>query len=126
MTTMTDPNTTTPRRITIPLSDAPPVSVDPADWPVIAATDTSIETDGTSSWIKVRRHNDGRTLVHGRRTKRRINADDGRVQIADAAGGGFLLEPTGDVVRAIRRVAGMLRLTRGIESLIASLPAVEL
>lgn len=102
--------TTTTKKITIALSDARPVKIDPAAWPVIAKdawhSGEYAFQSFDSAWIKVRQHSDGRTLVYG-------FAGDGaggsRPNRADISAG--YLIPAGDddgVIRAIRRVAGAL------------------
>jgi len=45
-------------RLTVTLTDAPPVRIYTADWPTIVHI-----PDGHDRWIVIRRHADGRTLV---------------------------------------------------------------
>ena len=61
------------KKITITLTDARPVKIIEADWPSIAEGrheeyDSHIQCQSnrtTKAWVKVRQHDDGRTLVYG-------------------------------------------------------------
>lgn len=65
-----------PRLSIIHLTDAPPISVDEDEWPVIAR---SIYFDGMTakssqsrSWARVRQHADGRRIVYGLRERNNV------------------------------------------------------
>jgi len=61
------------KKLTITLTDRPPVKINENDWPVRASAswkdwDNTYECQANrtwSAWIKVRQHIDGRTLVYG-------------------------------------------------------------
>lgn len=62
-------------KATIPLTAAPPVTIVLSAWPTIARADASWcdrpdipyqSIRSSSAWLRVRRHADGRTIVHGR------------------------------------------------------------
>ena len=124
---------TTTDKITIRLSDRSPVCLVEAAWPKVAyGEDYSGQYDFQSFdgvCIAVRQHADGRTIVYGR-------AGDweggGRLERENRSAG-FLLAKGDDVVRAIRRVAGILEGTAFIGAMahaaarrcIADLPAEE-
>ncbi len=109
---------------TITLSTAAPVRIRDAEWPFLSQAMTT-EREGTdqeeTTWLKVRRHADGRSLVYGG-----VDARWTRSKFPDRRAG-ELVEPGGDVVAAIWRLARELDapplLTR---EAIAKLPAVEI
>jgi len=137
--------TTTTKKITITLSDRAPVSIDPEQWPVIAEASrfwggSGIECQASEeAWIKVRQHDDGRTLVYCDRDR-----GGGGMPIGyRGVSGGYLLpaavvpgdgadagktHPTApdDIVRAIRRCAGVIDAPELGAECIADLPAEEL
>lgn len=100
--------TTTVTTIRIPMSEQRPIRIVKADWPSVAyGEDYSGEYDFQAFdgvYIRVRQHADGRTVVYG-------EAGDwkggGRPERENRSAG-FLLAKGDDVVRAIRRVAGIL------------------
>ena len=61
------------KKLTITLTDRPPVKITEADWPVIADGswkdwDNTYEFQANrtwAAWLKVRQHADGRTIVYG-------------------------------------------------------------
>ena len=65
--------TSSPKTLTITLTDRPPVKIIDADWPVIAhgsydRHDGQVESEANRIWslsIRVRRHADGRLIVYG-------------------------------------------------------------
>jgi hypothetical protein len=115
-------------KIQIALSEAPPVQITRADWPVIA-TDSWFSGQhecqaNETAWIKVREHSDGRRIVYGIRDKGPGGMPLGYV----SSYAGYLLPANGengesDTIRAIRRVAGVLALQNLAASVIAELPA---
>ena len=117
--------TTEMKKIKITLSDASPVSVDPAQWPVIASAkrhDGKVECQARAEWeINVREHTDGRRVVYGS-----LAAGNGG-QYAGFRGveAGYLLATGDDTVRAIRRVAGAIGDDQLGAECIADLPAVD-
>ena len=121
--------TTTKTKLTIRLSDRSPITIVKEDWPRIASDsdhDGQVRCQANEEWwINVRRHSDGRTVVYG--------------AIESGPGGcprgwhdkhaGYLL-PAGctddDVVRAIRRIAGVINQPDMADRVIADLPAEEI
>lgn len=97
-------------RLTVTLTDAPPVRIYTADWPTIAHI-----PDGHDRWIVVRRHADGRTLVSA------VNRETDPVRRA-----GYLLAP-GNPAHAIRMAATHAQLSTELaDQAIAALPAESL
>ena len=130
MTTTTEVST-----IKITLSDARPIRIVEADWPLVA------EGEGYSGqydfqsfdgvWIRVRQHTtDGRAIVYGYAG----DWDGGGRPDRENLRAGFLVPANWDAVRAIRRVAGILEGTAHVGELahvaaracIANLPAKEI
>jgi len=117
---------TTARVRTITLSTHAPVRIREADWPIVSQsthTDDRGANAEETTWIKIRRHSDGRTVVYG-------GCDvvhRGLAVQAPALRGGELLPAGGDVVAAIWRLARELDApalcTREV---IAKLPPVEI
>lgn len=119
---------------TITLTDAPPIKINEETWPVIAeGEDYPGQYDFQAfdlAWIKVRRHEDGRTIVYG-------GAGDGngggRPERESRRAGYLLADPT-RTVQTIRQVAEELSGTAYCDGLaeaagrraIADLPAEEL
>lgn len=66
-------DTTTAKKRTITLTDRPPVKIKDEDWPELAAGswedfDNQYEFQANrtwDAWVKVRQHQDGRTIVYG-------------------------------------------------------------
>lgn len=59
------------RRRTITMTDRSPVAIVDSDWPIVA--EAAVDDDhqrvnqwSQRSWVKVRRHADGRVLIYGR------------------------------------------------------------
>ena len=120
--------TTTEKRVTIALSEEPPVAILPSEWPVIArASDHTGEHafQANREWfVKVREHADGRQIVYGRN-----ESGPGGMPLGwRGAHAGYLLAAgTADAtVRAIRRVAGVLGEDAIADKVIADLPARKL
>lgn len=119
---MTD--TTTTKKRTITLTDRPPVTIIESQWPEIAkgwdGDDRRIPSQSTRQWtIRVRRHEDGRTLAYGIYE----TAWQGEASIR----GGTLLPVGADVVAAIRRVGEEIGANETcIRQCIADLPAEEI
>lgn len=137
MTTTTE----TTRQVT--LSDRRPVRIVKADWePIARANWFSGQHESQANetaYIRVRQHADGRTLVYCERGRGPGGVHAGYRGKA----GGFLLEPSyvlGDgpdagkrrptdsdeIIRAIRRCAGIIDLPELGDECIADLPAEEL
>lgn len=135
----TEIKTAAPKKLTITLTDRPPVKITEADWPIIAEGrwddhDGQIECQANrtwTAWLKVRQHTDGRTLVYGRY----CHASDFQNESgADHRDGQMLA--TGEVagiVAAIQSVGACLAERSGdahwddvIAECIADLPAEEL
>lgn len=114
-------------QLTIVLSEQLPIRIDTRSWPIVAtasALERSVgigegaEMGERESCITVRSHADARHIIYG--TKRKLGAGFE----ADAAAG-FLLpsKPDGkDLVRAIRRVAGIITPVFLADVCIARLP----
>lgn len=127
--------TTTDNKITIRLSDAAPVRINPDHWPVIAqanAHDNAHRSQANNLWaIVVREHEDGRRIVYGARSPGNGGQHVGTINpfagFKLRAFAGHSAEQVADeTIRAIRRVAGVIdRPDLGAEC-IADLPAVEL
>lgn len=122
--------TTTARKlIIISLSDRSPVKVDPAEWTVISSDsehDGEVQCQANHEWwIKVRRHADGRTIVYGA-----LESGNGGTHAGwRGSHAGYLLAADAheeDVVRAIRRVAGVIEDAKMSANVIAGLPAEAL
>jgi hypothetical protein len=119
---------------TITLTDASPIKIDEETWPVIAeGEDYPGQYDFQAfdlAWVKVRRHEDGRTIVYGGAGDGR---GGGRPEREDRRSGYLLTEPS-RTVQTIRQVAEELSETAYCEGLaqaagrrcIANLPAEEL
>jgi hypothetical protein len=112
------------RKITISMSERPPVSVNADDWPVIATAkwhDGQVECQANRrARVTVREHEDGRRLVYAWTSSAWQNERDRHA--------GYLLDAsdTSSTVATIRRVADEI----GDEGLgrdcIADLPAEDL
>jgi len=123
--------TTTDKRITIALSNEPPVRIDPRLWPIIARAewhDGKVECQANHvRFIRVRRHADGRSIVYGK-----LDSGPGGVPIGwRGAHAGYRVQCAADqhdaeVIRAIRRVAGVICDDAMADECIADLPAREL
>lgn len=114
--------TTTKTRI-VTLSNRPPVRIKESEWPVIADSfwhDGLIRCQANrTAWLKVRRHDDGRTLVYGGRESRWQGERDKR--------SGLLIDKTGDVVAAIYQVADDLGYVEQLAAeAVGDLPAEEI
>lgn len=117
---------TTEKKITITMSETAPVSVDPEQWPVIASAsdhDGKVECQANTEWaIKVREHDDGRRLVYGY-----ARAGRGGKPIGwRPSSAGYLVVAGDDLVRAIRRVAGVIGREDLAAECIGDLPAQEI
>jgi hypothetical protein len=124
MTNTTDTNTPKIKHRTVTLTGRPPVRIREDQWPVIAADrwwNGEIECQANrSGWLKVRRHEDGRTIVYGGYVTRWQGESDRR-------GGELLAAATGqEIADAIHRVASDLNAESIAESTIAELPAEEI
>lgn len=132
-TFMSEPTTTTTKKITVVMSERPPLRISEAAWPLIASAkqhDGQVECQANRIWrLRVRQHADGRTLVYG-------TYSSGYLHESDRAGG-FLLsaeQATGEeIVRTIRRVAGIVtdddqgdQYESLAQACIAELPAEEI
>ena len=122
-------STTEKKRITVTLTGRPPVRIDPQEWGTIASActhDGAIEVQANHEWLlRVRQHDDGRTLVYGWE-----RAGNGGVRAGyQPAYAGELLEatPTGaEIAAAIARVAGDCRCEELVGECVADLPAEDL
>lgn len=107
---------TEPKSRTITLSNAPPVRIQDAQWPIIAQTDADDELGGRR-WLKVRQHADSRAIVYG-------GYDP---HAAKPIRGGRLVEANGDIAHAVSVVAAEIGGTQELaRDAIAALPVVEL
>jgi hypothetical protein len=114
------------KTVVIPMSERRPLKVRESEWPVIATAhewDGQHECQANRHWrIKVRQHANGRTVVYGYHT----TAFQGERSLE----GGYLLEPdvarTDELIRAIRRVAGIIDRPELAQSVISDLPAEDL
>lgn len=136
--------TTTQKKITITLSDRSPVSIVASEWPTIAKAE-----DWTGGGVRVQANEE---MVIRVRRRRSDPTDAGPIRSADVLvygtrdrgdGGmpmgyrgraaGYLLTtqlgaevPQADIVRAIRRVAGVIGWEDGASECIADLPAEDI
>lgn len=98
-------------RLTVTLTDAPPVRIYTADWPTIAHV-----PDGHDRWIVIRRHKDGRTLVSA------VNREADPVRRA-----GYLVSAGENPAHPIHMAGIFVGLPETITTqAIAALPAVSL
>jgi hypothetical protein len=110
-------------KLTITLSGRRPIEITKSAWPLIARSDwfsgqLACQAN-EEAYIKVRQHQDGRTLVYCSRDR----GPGGMAIGYRGSQGGFLLEPGQDPVQAIRDCAGIIQdYTMGDEC-IADLPA---
>lgn len=125
--------TTTEDKIRIPMSERRPLTIAKGDWPRIAYGEVYSGQydfqafDGAK--IIVRQHADGRAIVYGEAGDWKGGGRPAR----ENREAGFLLAKGDDVVRAIRRVAGILAETEMVGEMahaaarrcIADLPAEE-
>ena len=97
------------KTLTITLTGRPPVRVIVGDWPVIADAKER-EWEGEHEFqafrrsraaIRVRRHADGRVIVHGSYVYDANSTTERSHQFRD----GVVLEADGDIVQAIQEVA---------------------
>lgn len=113
------------RRRTITLTDRRPVAIDEDEWPVIgsAYSDASeVLRPSSRAWLKVRQHQDGRTIVYGGTecTESTMHRGIRAGVLSDAI-------PTASELGAhIRRVASLVNASDIAQDCIASLPAEEL
>jgi hypothetical protein len=130
---MSDTTTTTDKpKITITLSDRPPVRVVKSEWPIIARADWysgQHECQANEiAWIRVRQSRDsGRVIVYGMRERGPGGMAIGYRETA----AGYLLTLADDrsndaIVRAIRRVAGAIDMPMLGDECIGDLPAEDL
>jgi hypothetical protein len=120
-----DTNTAEEKKRTITLTGRPPVTIKDSEWRVIAVAshhDGQVASQANRTWwIRVRQHDDGRTLVYGCHESSFQNEPNLRA--------GFLL-PADDgsaIADAIYRVADEITAARWVaESCIADLPAEEI
>lgn len=136
-----------PKKIKITLSDRAPVTIVADEWPTIARASGWRGGSGhecqanEEMYIRVRAHDadptaehhvphaDGRVIVHGYR-----DSGPGGMPITyRGARAGYLLTPEAgqpvsqaEIVRAIRRVAGVIGWEEGAADCIADLPAEEI
>jgi hypothetical protein len=110
---------------TITLSNRPPVRIRDDEWQLIASADWHDGDQGLrcrahrTAWLKVRQHDDGRTIVYAGYDSDFSSERDLRA--------GLLLAPADDVVSAIREVAARIeRLAELADRAIADLPAEEI
>lgn len=118
--------TTTTKKITIHMSERSPVKIAVDDWPLIASVgwyngEHECQAN-TVRAIKVRQHEDGRTVVYGWEDE----GPGGQHASFRATYAGFMLAAGEDVARAIRRVAGLIGDDKLGDECIADLPAEEI
>lgn len=114
---------TAPKHRTITLTDRPPVKIIDDEWPLIASANwyegEHASQANRSGWLKVRQHEDGRTIVYG--------AYDSLFPTEDDLRGGEMLTAGSDIAAAINRVAQSVRSERECAArCIADLPAEEI
>lgn len=115
----------TDTKIKISLSDRPPVTVDKTKWGLVASAkwyDGQIECQANRrAWIKVRRHDDGRSIVYGL-------ADSNWANESSVAAGYFVAADEGDEgdIAAIKRVAEEIGHPDLARDCIQDLPAEDL
>ena len=105
METTTTNISAVPETATIKMCERSPVKITLAEWPIIARA-----SDIGDGFIEVRRHADGRVIVHG---------------TGPNAHAGFYLksdEPSSEIPRSIRRVAGILASPTLARACIEALP----
>lgn len=122
-------------KITVTLTDQPPVLISNEIWPVIATARGDSWTGGDYArheqalaqreldryFLRVRQHADGRALVYGV-----LTAAPAWTGSEDNAGG-YLLDPGDDIVASIRQVGEEVGIPeRLVRECIADLPATEL
>lgn len=112
----------TNEKITIPMSERRPLRVLKSEWPIIASAkdwDNEHECQANRTWIvKVRQHADGRTAVyahHSSAFRGERSSEGGLLLDAEAATGP-------ELIRAIRRVCGMIGRDDMAQSVISDLP----
>lgn len=92
------------KKLTITMTNYPPVTVDEELWPIIASAkdyDSRIESQANRTWMmKVRRHADGRAIVYATYTSAYPEDRDKRA--------GLLVDPDGDIPHTINRVAELM------------------
>lgn len=117
--------TTESKMITITMSETAPIKLDPKVWSLVAEANWF---DGQHDFqantvraIKVREHADGRRVVYGWER----SGPGGQYADFRPSYAGWLLAPGDDVVRAIRRVAGVIGDEKLGAECIADLPAAE-
>jgi hypothetical protein len=118
--------------ITIKMSETAPVRIDTRDWPLIAqidAHDGALKCQAATEWTMcVREHADGRRLVYGWQEA----GNGGQYAGFEPTLAGFLVDALGahcaerETVRAIRRVAGILKRDSLARDCIIALPATVL
>lgn len=144
--------TDAPKKLTITLTDRPPVKITEDDWPIVAEAkyshhDGQVECQAnrrTLGWLKVRQHADGRTIVYGHysyytawRGEAGANHRDGQMltptaeEYPEAAHASYWTGPR--IIEAIREVGSRLGersehqcWTDVIADTIADMPAEEL
>ena len=116
------------KKLTVTLTNRPPVRINPDNWPVIASAkrhDGQVECKAnTVYYVKVRQHEDGRTIVYGAKTA----GNGGQYASFHEARAGVLLE-NGEIeaiVSAIHEVAVNAECDDLADDCIADLPAEEL
>lgn len=110
-------------KLTITLTDCRPVTIDKADWPVVASSrdwDGEHEFQAFRKWrLTVRQHADGRCIVYGVHDTAWPNDADRR--------GGEIVADLDAAPAAIVRVAESMNFPQAVtERCVADLPAVEL
>ena len=131
--------------LTVTLTDRAPIRIDPDNWPLVADAsdhDGQVRCQANNEyWIKVRQHNDGRTLVYGAH----VAGDGGQYMSFRESRAGVLLTPESshvpgaknaegytpyyahpDIVSAIREVAENANCQQLAAECIADLPAEDL
>lgn len=107
---------------TITLTDRAPAKIREDQWPLIASAkrwDNTHESQANRTWsLRVRQHEDGRTLVYA--------AYDSQYRGEHGKRAGELLDAGADLPASIRRVGENARCEECIDDCIADLPAEEI
>jgi hypothetical protein len=108
--------------IKITMSERRPITIVKADWPIVARASWQsgvVERQANYvAWIWVRGHKDGRAIVYGA-----AEAGPGGAPIGyRARRAGYMISGSSEIVRAIRRVGGVIEHNELADECIGDLP----